>query len=125
MFKSALYVCIGLCVVAAPAMAESNTHPVTLVSTTGLFVRVATPAAMGDVPAGNTCGAAVNTAGVVRATTAVKVGGRVFLTAGRTASLGQTPRVAIYRPQTDAPCVRQSPAGLGTLLASLFGGSGH
>ncbi len=124
MFKTATVLCVGLCLLGAPALAGTPTASagaVTMASASGLYVRVTSPAAVARVSRGNVCGAAVNTAGITRATTAVKVGGRIFLTGGGSKSLGQMPAVAFHTPQTDSRLTRKSPQGLGTLLARVFG----
>jgi hypothetical protein len=124
MFKTATLVCIGLCLVASEAIAGTNarsTAAVTRASASGLYVRAASPATVLAVAEGNVCGAAVNTGGVTRATTAVKVGGRVFLTGGGRMSISRPPLAAVTKTRTKAGPPRKAPQGLGTLLARAFG----
>jgi len=124
MFKGATLICIGLCLVASQALAETNAQPggtVTLASNSGLWVRTASPLADTNLRGGNVCGSAVNTGGISRATTAVKIGGRVFLTSGRSMNGNQMLLAAVTTHGTRAEAARRSPEGLGALLAGIFG----
>lgn len=127
MLKTATFICIGLCVVAAQALAGPNTRfggTVTVASASGLYVRAASPAAAANLPKGNVCGSAVNTEGVTRATRAVKIDGRVFLTGGRSMDVSHRPLAAVTLRTPAAPVRKKSPCGLGVLLARLFGLAG-
>ena len=124
MFKTATFICIGLCLLASQAFAGANTQAgnrVTLASSSGLWARVASPSTEMARRDGNVCGAAVNTGGITRATTAVKVGGRVFLTGGSGMNSGTMRLTATRHATYREPAVRKSPMGLGALLASIFG----
>lgn len=123
MFKTATLICIGLCLVASGAFAETNTQSgsaVTLASSSGLYVRVVSPLTGISRSNSNVCGSAVNTGGVTRATSAVRVGGRVFLTGGRGTSTGHVRMAAVTTRVPRAERVRR-PEGLGTLLVRIFG----
>jgi hypothetical protein len=124
MFRTATVMCIGLCLVASQALAETDAQSgatVTVASDSGLYVRVASPSTDRELRTGNVYGSAVNTGGITRATTAVKIGGRVFLTGGHTANVGEVHLAAAAAHQTDAGPARKSPQGLGAWLASIFG----
>lgn len=125
MLKTATLICIGLCLVTSQALAGPSGQlggTVTLASTSGLYVRVASLATGGSGPKDSVCGSAVNTGGVTRATTAVKIGNRVFLTGGRSISVTPMPVAAVTTPAIAASSApRKSPQGLGMLLARVLG----
>jgi hypothetical protein len=125
MLKTAAIIFIGLCLVTSQALAGPSRQvggTVTLASASGLYVRVASLATHGNLSKGNVCGSAVNTGGVTRATTAVKIGNRVFLTGGGGRSFTPMPVAAVATPAAAArPARRKSPQGLGMLLARVLG----
>ena len=124
MFKTATLIGIGLCFVASQAFADTggqSESTLTLASNSNLCVRVASPSSNASLSSGNVCGAAVNTSGVTRATTAVKVGGRVFLTGGQGVIADQMRPAPVTRHGADTSLALKSPKGLGTLLAGIFG----
>lgn len=126
MSKTATLICIGigLCLMASGALAGTNAQSggtVMLASNSGLWVRVASAETDWNGHAGNVCGSAVNTGGITRATTAVKIDGRVFLTGGRSMLDRQMNLAAVTRHAIDAKPARKSPQGLGGLLARIFG----
>lgn len=126
MWKTATLICVGLCLAAPQALAETNTRPegtVTLASASGLYVRVAVNASHAAIGGRNVCGAAVNTGGIARATTAVKTGGRVFLTSGRSTAVVRTELAAVTSHKLPEPPVtaRKHPEGLGVVLARILG----
>ena len=127
MLKTVTLICIGLCLVAAPALAGPNARvggTVTVASASGLYVRAASPAAAANLLKGNVCGSAVNTEGVTRATRAVKIGGRVFLTGAPNTNVGRRPLAAAAPAPAAAPVRRKPRCGLGVLLARFFGLAG-
>jgi hypothetical protein len=131
MSKISTLICAFVCLAAGPAVADLNAVPegtITLASASGLYVRLAAPSE-GGVPWSNVCGAAVNTEGVARATTAVVVDGRVFLSSGPRLNVPETEVAAATVAQasetpTPAPepvAAKPAPEGLGMALARLFG----
>ena len=127
MFKTATLIGIGLCFVASQAFADTDGQSestLTLASNSNLYVRVASPSSNASLSSGNVCGSAVNTSGVTRATTAVKVEGRVFLTGGQGMIANQMRPAPVTKPAAETSLARESSKGLGTLLAGIFGLSG-
>lgn len=133
MKKTAILICIGLSLLAAEAQADPAIQAKTVVlaaGNTGLFIRTTVPATIGRLSCANVCAGAVNTGGVARANTAVKAGGRVFLTNGSFASLARVrstvygnTRITRTTTVTPAPMPKAKPKarGLGYVVASLFG----
>ncbi len=126
MIKTASIIGVGLLLAASGAFAGSNapsSGTATLATSSGILVRVSSATVASTVDSNNVYGAAINTAGVSRATTAVKVGGRVFLTAGRPTGTGETPLATVptRKLQTRRP---PRPQGLGAVLARIFGVEG-
>ena len=124
MFKTATLISIGLCLMASGALADTGGQSdgmLTLASNSGLFVRVAATPMHRDITSRNVYGAAVNTGGVPRATSAVKVGGRVFLTSGYGRNVGPAHMATVTTNRRDTSLAMRSPVGLGTLLARIFG----
>ena len=123
MFRTATLISIGLCLVAVQAQAGEAADAkgaVTLASASGLHVRVDAATTDAGVVSSNVCGAAVNTGGVTRATSAVKANGRVFLIGKGSTSHGAMP-LAAATPSPVAPTpARKHPKGLGALLARVF-----
>ena len=123
MFTKATMIGIGVCLLAAPALAGSSAQPegtVVLATNSGLLVRVSEEA-VDAARLDNPLGGAVNTGGITRATTAVKSGGRVFLVGGGSPAAVETRVAALTAPRAQTSQARKSPDGLGTLLAKIFG----
>lgn len=124
MYKVATLIGIGLCLVASQAFAETNARSggtLTVADSSGLWVRSAAPSSDMKLTGGNVCASAINTDGIRRATRAVKIGGRVFLTSGR--GMGRSPAllaaITAHEIRNEQP--RKAPQGLGALFARLFG----
>lgn len=121
MFKTLLVYTV-ICLVACQALADSDMRSegtVTLASTSGLHVRVASASAGSYLLGGNVCGSAINTGGIARATVAVKTAGRVFLASEQKINGGgvKVATVTTHRPQVQP--ARKFPEGLGALLARI------
>lgn len=124
MYKGAMLIGIGLCLVASQAFAETNAQPGgtrVVADSSGLWVRTAASSSDMKHTGGNICASAINTGGIRRATHAVRVGGRVFLTSGRGASRSPALLAAITAREIRNERPRKTPQGLGALFARLFG----
>jgi hypothetical protein len=122
--KTAIIIGVGLLLAASQAFADSaepSGETVALASDSGILVRVAAEKAASSRESGNVYASAVNTAGVTRATKAAKVGGRVFLTGGRSVGSAHTALASAQTYKAPAAKRPQRPQGLGGLLAKVFG----
>jgi hypothetical protein len=123
MLKLATFACVAVCLTASLAWADppSASGNVLLAGGNGLYVRADAAAATTGVQGGNVYGSAVNTGGVIRATTAVRSGGRVFLTGGPAGGGISDVRLAsVGTPRPEAPAAAR-PVGLGAFLAMVLG----
>jgi hypothetical protein len=79
-----------VCLAHSQALAEPPSSPagVLLATEAGLYVRIDSTSVGTQVRSGNVYASQVNTGGVIRATTAVRSGGRVFLTGSPIAESG-------------------------------------
>jgi len=124
MSKIATLAYLTLCLAAPQAFAGpdgSSEQMLAMAGNSGLWVRVAAASTDTRPYDGNVCGSAVNTGGVTRATQAVKVGNRVFLTGS---NMARTTGTALASRSVPAGETRKAPEGLGNLLAKLFGCAG-
>ncbi len=127
MTRQVAFAILGLCLVATQAWAgDGSSAPATIVvaSSSGLSVRASAPAVRSAQARGNVYASAINTAGVVRATRAVTINGRVKLV-GNAPSLERSVRLAAARIAPPAASQQGwQPMGLGALLARLLGFTG-
>jgi len=124
MMKWATLVSVVLIAFAGDALGGSNASSngtVTVASSSGIYVRTSSDKARTSSSRGNVYSSAINTGGVVRATKAVRVGGRVVLRGGSQKST-KAVRIASTGPARSVKrTARKSrPRGLGALLASIF-----
>ena len=128
MLKTVMLIGVGVCIAASQAVAETpagSGGTITVASSSGLHVRIVASQAALAAPNGNVCAGAINTDGVSRATSAIKTGGRVFLVgSGSSHAIVRPSFVAARPPRIDVQPRRQSPQGLGVLIAKLFGVAG-
>ena len=124
MMKWATLVSVVLIAFTGDALAGGNTSSngtVTVASSSGIYVRTSYDKARAGSSRGNVYSSAINTGGVVRATKAVRVNGRVVLRGG-TRTNNKAVRIASTGParRVKSTSRKSRPRGLGALLASIF-----
>ena len=124
MMKWATLVSVVLVAFAGDVLAgrgASTNRTVTVASRSGIYVRTSVDSVKASSSRGNVYSSAINTGGVVRATKAVRVNGRVVLRGG-TRRNNKAVRIASSGPATRSKRVarKSRPRGLGALFASLF-----
>jgi len=124
MEKSAVFACVGLCLLVGQAFGGEDSQPaetVAVATASGLYVKAGTSSTHAAISRGNVYSSAINTGGVVRATEAVTINGRVILRASRPVNAGgiYVARARAVAPANGSP--KHHSEGLGAILARIFG----